>query len=178
MKCPIDGTTFEKHVQGSIELEECPVCRGLWFEQDALRKTKDEVEADLRWVDFDPWSSPNNVQAEWSARTCPQCSEKMASVIYPDTNITIEYCVREHGIWLDRGEFEAIVASLEETLNRTSLSDYVSASLKEAREIIGGGEGFVSEWKDFMTVMKLLQYRFLAENPRLAMVLASLPSLP
>jgi Zn-finger nucleic acid-binding protein len=179
MKCPIDGTTLEKHAKGSVELEECPVCRGLWFERGELRKTKDEVEADLNWVDFDPWSETNEVKAEWSARTCPQCNEKMAILIYPETDVTIEYCQKGHGIWLDNGEFEAIIKSLETMLNQASLSDYISDSLGEAREIITGGEGFVSEWKDFMTVMKLLEYRFLADHPRLAKVLASLQtSLP
>ena len=179
MKCPVDGTILDKHVISSIEVEECPQCRGIWFAEDALRRTKDEVEADLNWVDFDPWSGENNVEAKWSSRLCPVCNEKMASLQYPETNVTLEYCLKEHGIWLDAGEFEAIIGSLEARLNSTKLSDYITASIKEAREIISGREGFSSEWKDFLTVMKLLQLRFVVDHPNLATALTTLQaSLP
>jgi hypothetical protein len=46
--------------------------------------------------------------------------------------------------------------------------------LEEAKEIFVGDEGFVSEWKDFLTVTRLLQYRVLVENPKVAELLIAL----
>ncbi len=40
-------------------------------------------------------------------------------------------------------------------------------SLQEAREIVTGPESFLSEWKDFATVLRLMQYRLFVERPRL-----------
>jgi hypothetical protein len=54
------------------------------------------------------------------------------------------------------------------------LPEYVSAALTQGREVLTGGEGIASEWKDFASVVRLLEYRILAENPRLAEVLSAL----
>jgi len=40
-------------------------------------------------------------------------------------------------------------------------------SIKEAAEIITGPEAFISEWKDFATVLRMMQYRMFVENPKL-----------
>jgi Zn-finger nucleic acid-binding protein len=98
----------------------------------------------------------------------------MLQIAYGDTGVTVDYCHDGHGIWLDKGEFEAIVAALETEVISTDASEYVRASLQEARELFAGEEGFVSEWRDFLTVTRLLQYRVLAEHPRLAELLVAL----
>jgi hypothetical protein len=49
----------------------------------------------------------------------------------------------------------------------------VRAALAEARELLTGSEGVVSEWRDFTTVLRLLQYRFLIENPGAAAAIAA-----
>ena len=38
---------------------------------------------------------------------------------------------------------------------------------REAVEIIAGPESFMSEWKDFSTFFRMLQYRILVEKPGL-----------
>jgi hypothetical protein len=48
----------------------------------------------------------------------------------------------------------------------------VRSALAETRELFTGSEGVVSEWRDFATVLRLLQYRFLVENPRAAAAIA------
>lgn len=179
MKCPVDETTLEKHKIHSIDIEGCPRCRGLWFEKGELQDMKDIEEFDLRWMDFELWSDQNAFDAQWSSRPCPVCNKNMAAILYANTEVTVDYCVDEHGIWLDKGEFEKIIDSLQHELITMSLPEYIAASLEEAKEIISGDEGFVHEWKDFSTVMRFLQYRILAENPKLADVLTALSrSLP
>jgi hypothetical protein len=46
--------------------------------------------------------------------------------------------------------------------------------LEEAKDIFVGDEGFASDWKDFLTVSRLLQYRVLSENPKVAELLTAL----
>ena len=174
MECPIDGTILETHSVHSINVEECPQCRGLWFEQGELRKVKDEADPDLNWLDFDLWSDQSLFQVDWSSRNCPMCRKVLATISYADTGVTVEYWTDEHGIWLDKGEFKAIIKALETEVISKSASDYIKASLEEAKEIVVGSEGFVSEWKDFLTVTRFLQYRILAENPQLVDLLISL----
>jgi hypothetical protein len=98
----------------------------------------------------------------------------MATISYTATGVTVDYCAEGHGVWLDKGEFQAIIEALEKEIMSKDISDYVTASLEEAKEILIGDEGFVSEWKDFLTVARLLQYRVLVENPKVAELLTAL----
>ncbi len=98
----------------------------------------------------------------------------MATIMYATTGVTVDYCAEGHGIWLDKGEFQAIIEAFEKEILSKDISDYVAASLEEAKEILVGDEGFVSEWKDFLTVTRLLQYRVLVENPKVAELLTTL----
>jgi Zn-finger nucleic acid-binding protein len=174
MECPIDGTLLETHKIYSINVEECRQCRGLWFEEGELRKAKDESEIDLNWLDFDIWSDQEAFTTEWSSRKCPLCSKNMATISYGETGVAVDYCADGHGVWLDGGEFQAIIKALEAEISSKTASDYVTASLDEAKEIFTGDEGFISEWKDFLTVARMLQYRVLVENPKVAESLAAL----
>ena len=176
MKCPIDGSTLETHAFHSESVDECPQCKGIWFSPEELREAKDEVDPNLNWLDFDLWSDDASYQVEWSNRDCPQCNKKMATITYGETAIQVEYCLDRHGIWLDSGEFASIIDALEQELISKDSSDYLQATLSEAKEIVVGEEGFVSDWKDFLTVSRLLQFRLLAENPKLAELLVALQS--
>jgi Zn-finger nucleic acid-binding protein len=174
MECPTDGTKLESHTVHSVNIEECPQCRGFWFEEGELRKAKDESEPDLNWLDFDLWADQDFFNAEWSSRKCPHCGKNMVTISYADTGVAVDYCLDGHGIWLDKGEFQAIIDALSKEMTSKNISDFVKASLDEAKEIFVGEEGFVSEWKDFLTVTRLLQYRVLSENPRVAELLTTL----
>jgi hypothetical protein len=93
--------------------------------------------------------------------------------------VAIDTCVDEHGIWLDKGEFEAIIDSLKDEMLTMDTPAYIAASLEEAVEILSGDEGLISEWKDFGAVTRMLQLRILVDNPWLAKLLIALPgSLP
>jgi len=68
---------------------------------------------------------------------------------------------------LEYGEFGDIVTALTDELLTKPFSQYIKESLTEAREIITGPESFSSEWKDFATVLRMMQYRLFVEKPKL-----------
>jgi uncharacterized protein len=176
MECPVDGTKIETRTFEGVNVEECPQCGGLWFDKGEFRKAKDASEPDLSWLDFDLWSDHESMKADWSSRECPLCGKNMASISYAGTEVMVEYCTEEHGIWLDKGEFQAIIEALEAEVTTKDIPGYIASSLKEAGELLTGDEGFISEWKDFTTVVRFLQYRLLAENPKLAEFLVAFQS--
>ncbi|MEZ4546766.1 MAG: hypothetical protein R3B51_03175 [Thermodesulfobacteriota bacterium] len=49
--------------------------------------------------------------------------------------------------------------------------------MEEAKEIVTGHESFMSEWKDFSSVLKLMQYRLFVEKPKLVETLTELNTL-
>jgi Zn-finger nucleic acid-binding protein len=174
MECPVDGTELEGHTLRTVNVEGCSQCKGLWFEPDELRIAKDEAAPDLVWLDFDLWEDPDSFAAEWSSRKCPHCGGNLAALAYADTGVTVDSCPQGHGVWLDGGEFEALIQALEAEAETKDIPAYLSASLEEAKEILVGREGFISEWDDLVQVLRLLQYRVLAENPKLAELIRAL----
>jgi Zn-finger nucleic acid-binding protein len=150
-----------------VEVDECNQCKGIWFEDDELRKAKDSADSDLNWIDFEIWKHKDKSQARARNLACPQCSQTLVAVAYADTGVEIDYCPECKGTWLDKGEFKKVIDALTDELLTKSFSEYIKASLEEAKEIITGSESFVSEWKDFATVFRMMQYRLFVENPKL-----------
>lgn len=174
MECPIDGYKLEPRAFHGTIIDECVRCKGLWLNESELRKAKDEYAPDQNWLDFDLWSDQEALEVNWSSLKCPQCQKNMAIISYADTEVTIDYCADRHGIWLDKGEFQAIIEALDKEIASKDISGYITASFEEAKEIIGGDEGIISEWEDFMTITRLFQYRVLVDNPKLAELLTAL----
>lgn len=178
MKCPVDGSTLEKVTLSSVDVEKCPECQGLWFTKGEIRQAEEAEGVDENWMGFDLWSDHDAFKAEISSRKCPVCSKKLATIIYGPTQVKVDYCMEEHGVWLDQGEFESIIDSLRNELLSKSLPEYVSLSLDEAKEVFTGDKGPIHEWEDFQTVYRLLEYRILVDNPKLMDFLITLGRRP
>jgi len=166
-QCPDGHAGLQAKDIGPVEVDECQECKGIWLDSDELRQTKDATDSDLNWMDFEIWKHEDQFESKPSARDCPSCRKPMVSLRYGETEVEIDYCQSCRGTWLDQGELEKIIESLEQELLTKSFSDYMKESLQEAREIVTGPESFLSEWKDFATVLRLMQYRLFVERPRL-----------
>ena len=104
-------------------------------------------------MDFELWDHGDQFQISEKPIACPACSVPLVAIEYGDTGVAIDCCNGCRGVWLDAGEFGRIIAHLSEDLLATESSEYLRASLEEAKELITGPESFVSEWKDFVTVL-------------------------
>ena len=152
---------------GEVKIDECPQCQGMWFDQGEFHAAKDQADPDLNWMDFDIWKHEDRFQISTHPLKCPKDGKPMVAVDYDETGVEIDVCAECRGVWLDKGEFAKIIAALVQELETKDVSDYVKASLEEAREVVTGPDKFASEWKDFTTVLRLLQYRIFSEKPRL-----------
>jgi len=166
MKCPKCSVKMHKRMIDDIELDECRTCEGIWFDKDELRQVKDVSDSDLNWMDFDIWKHPEKFKASERKLDCPKCGIPMAVLNYADTEVEIDYCTECQGIWLDKGELEQIIASLEKEILSKSTNEYVKETVEEAKELLTRPESFISEWRDFKTILRFLQYRILSLQPR------------
>ena len=167
MNCPsCNSDLTEKSIQG-VKVHECEQCKGIWFEDGELREVKDITEPDTNWMDFEIWKHADRFKSEPRHLACPKCTQNMVAVDYDDTGVVINYCPQCKGTWLEKGEFKQIIEALNNEMANKPLSDYVKAGISEAVEIVAGPESFVSEWKDFSTFFRMLQYRILVEKPGL-----------
>lgn len=167
MDCPRCNKPMTTRKIGDVEADECTTCKGIWFDRGELRQAKDEVDHDLSWMDFDIWKHKDEFRIAAKPTKCPRCGINMAGVNYGETGVEVCVCSKCQGTWLDGGEFDKIVACLHEELETKTASDYVHESLEEAKEVFTGKEGLASEWKDFTTVLRMFEYRFFVEHPKL-----------
>lgn len=169
MKCPACQGKLEPIDCKGIEVDECVSCKGRWFDRDELRRAKDKEDDDIRWLDFDPFGEDaEKLSVPSEGRICPKCSKQMSSLKYSASGIIIDKCSSCGGIWLDHGEFERIVKYLEDLVLTKPAGQYTKDTFKQFVEILTGPEGVISEAKDFLAVLNLLQMRIAVENPKVA----------
>ena len=167
MNCPKCDQELQAHTIGTLEVDECENCNGIWFDEDELRKCKDQTDQDLNWMDFELWKHKDRFRVSNKAVQCPKCHIDMAAIDYDKTGVEIDHCIQCKGVWLDGGEFQKIIEGLSDELLAKSTLEYLRASLSEAKELITGPERFVSEWRDFLMVIRFMELRLFAENPKL-----------
>ncbi len=89
-----------------IEVDKCPACLGIWFDQGELQRIDQVVEPVL--IEF------RHIPSEYdqlTAMNCPKCAEHplMEKHEHPrDEQVIIDVCPSCQGIWLDGGELAAI----------------------------------------------------------------------
>jgi uncharacterized protein len=179
MKCPkCTDITLKKNKIDTIEIDECPNCNGVWFDKDELRQSKDIYDPDLNWMDFDIWKHKDQFKVLENSLSCPSCEKQMVVINYADTKVEIDYCPYCQGVWLDSGEFMKIINSLEKELKSMGAGSYLKETLREATDLFNGKEGFLSEWKDFKNVLRLMKYRVFIENPSLQKSVDTIKNIP
>jgi len=175
MICPLCKINFKKVIFYGVEVDYCPMCLGLWFEEDELRLAKDKKDKNLMWLDIDLWKDRKKFKIFLGERLCPACRLPLYEVYYSDSRIIVDFCSLCKGVWLDRGEFKRIIEYLKKKADKEMLKNYTKNLLTEVVEILIGPETLREEISDFLTVLKLLNYKLAAQYPTLTSIIYSLP---
>lgn len=175
MKCPLCKVDLAKSVLSGAEIDYCPKCLGLWFEEDELRLAKDNKDKDLNWLDIDLWQDKEKFRVSPSQKLCPSDRMPLYEVEYGDSGIKVDVCGIDRGIWLDRGEFKKIVQYLKEKADKEVLDNYLKNLKEELWEVFSGPEDLKDELEDFLTILKLFAYKFSAQHSAIAKIISGLP---
>jgi Zn-finger nucleic acid-binding protein len=157
-ECPHCRTNLHEIIPGGIKYDECSSCGGLFYDEDELRRAKDQALPDANWLDFDLFREAKEHPSDDGIR-CPKCSAGMTPVQYRDSGVTVDVCTKCKGVWLDKEEFSRILEHLDRAINSMTLPAYIVASIKQGIEILLRKESFISEWKDFTKVVYLMSLR-------------------
>ena len=166
---------MEKAILCNVEINYCPKCLGLWFEEDELRWAKDFRDRNLRWLDVDLWQEPDKFKISFGWKLCPSCRLPLYETRYGASKTKVDVCNVCHGIWLDRGEFKNIIQYLKKKVDLEVLNHYLTNLKEEFWEIFSGPETLKEEIDDFLTILKLLNYRFAVQHSTIAQIISSLP---
>ena len=175
MLCPICKKELKGAIFYGVEVDFCPNCLGLWFEEDELRLAKDTKDKELQWLDIDLWKDGKKFKIFPGIRLCPSCRLPLYEVYYGDSRIIIDICSLCKGIWLDRGEFKRIIEYLKDRADYEVLNNFAKNLLVEAAEILIGQETLREEILDFLTILKILNYKFLSRHSLISKIIFNLP---
>ncbi len=118
MQCQTCGhPQMEKMQYEGVEIEVCPRCGAKWLDNGELQRIVKLREERFDQAIIDEVSelakkSRSMPPAEISReRFCPKCNASMTPVNYQySSNIIIDRCPNNHGVWLDPEELEKIQA--------------------------------------------------------------------
>jgi Zn-finger nucleic acid-binding protein len=174
MICPRCQKELKQALFYNTEVDYCPNCLGLFFEEDELRFAKDEKDRNLVWLDIDLWRDEKKFKLNLGMRLCPYCRVPLYEVFYGSSNIVVDVCNICKGIWLDRGEFKKIINYLKENADKELLEKYSKNLFYEFKEIFSGPETIREEINDFLVLLKLLNYKFMARHPLIGRLIIEL----
>ena len=115
MRCPRDGAELSARIyEADVEIDECPTCRGTFLDHGELERIQAAIEKDHRKELAQP---VDTMSEEFAAEReealplidCPRCGVRMERRRYGlGSQTVIDACPDGHGLWLDRGELEAL----------------------------------------------------------------------
>jgi len=175
MTCPLCKKPLDRAILYGIEINFCPNCLGLFFEAEELRLAKDQRDRSLRWLDIDLWKDKTKFKISPGIRLCPFCRLPLYEIYYGDSQIIVDVCNLCQGIWLDRSEFKKIIEYLKKKADFELLESYAKNLTEEFWEIFTGPENLREEILDFLTILKLLNYKFATQYPTITKIISQLP---
>lgn len=121
MKCPNCDAELVQTKRDGVDMEVCPSCQGMWLTRQELNQLEDEV------FDFgDDEKGSLMLDAQPSARKCPECGKLMRTFEYRFYELELDYCEDQHGFWLDAGEDKRVLELMkkeEKNLGRKVLAE-------------------------------------------------------
>jgi uncharacterized protein len=98
-KIPLVRTEYQR----GTEVYWCSLCSGIWVDGEELYEI----------LQISPDAIPVAVRKD--NKVCPRCGSRLFyPVNFQDTGIIIDICEKCKGIWFDRGELQAIKATVRE----------------------------------------------------------------
>ena len=175
MTCPRCGGRTRKRRIKSVQVDRCPACGGTWFAAGKLQLLKNRERAgDYCWIDIDLWRDRRQFRAGRQQRlVCPRDGRPMITVRYGTSRVRVDICSACRGIWLDRAEYDKIVAYLEKRVNTETVQGYLRDLEEEFVEFFTGRKGLTAELAGLTKVLHLLELRFTVQHPRIASTLRS-----
>ncbi len=88
---------------GSINLDRCPECQGIWFDKGELDRVNDCV-----WTNVEEMTLGRARAADEKLR-CPRC-QGILDALSPldDQELVLDRCPSCLGFWLDKGELDRV----------------------------------------------------------------------
>lgn len=137
MKCPACFNALRELQVGSLVVDVCHGCGGIWFDAFELQRVDEEAEvAGERLLQID--HDPRVVVDPSRKRECPRCEgvKLHRHFFSAKRRVQVDQCPNCAGYWLDAGELAAIRAeNSEETQGGAQQTILTGATLRYLYEL-------------------------------------------
>jgi Zn-finger nucleic acid-binding protein len=105
MQCPVCKNSMVILELDKVEIDYCPSCKGIWLDSGELELLIQSNESEKH---ISHLNIAKNVEEK--KYRCPICGKKMDKVEYQDSEIIIDKCKKDHGLWFDKGELNSLLS--------------------------------------------------------------------
>ncbi|BDQ02734.1 MAG: hypothetical protein KatS3mg036_1018 [Ignavibacterium sp.] len=122
MNCPVCKEPMIILELNKVEIDFCPNCSGIWLDEGELELlySIDKPDNELQKLFQQTTSSKEK------SYKCPICRKRMIKTQFSNTDLILDRCPQNHGIWFDKGELEKVL-----TIKSNSSSEKILALLKD-----------------------------------------------
>lgn len=94
---------------------------------------------------------------------------KLRSIIFGHSGVVIDSCPKCHGVWLDRGEYDAIIHFLHEAATNSTTKEISQELRDDLKKIVSGEgpEGRLAELGDATAAIEALANTVIFDHPGL-----------
>lgn len=117
MQCPVCKNSMVILELDKVEIDYCPSCKGIWLDSGELELL---VESKSNEKMFKQFKAAKNIKEK--KYRCPICKKKMDKVEFENSNIMLDKCKNDHGLWFDKGELNSLLGIREVNNNNKILS--------------------------------------------------------
>ena len=113
MVCPVCESAMIVVEYHDVELDYCHGCKGVWFDSGELELLLESHRLEEGKAFLDDILGAQEAVSPEKKRKCPICGHKMRkTAIAEQSEILIDMCRDEHGLWFDGGEVTQLMRHL------------------------------------------------------------------
>ncbi|MFH2009786.1 MAG: zf-TFIIB domain-containing protein [bacterium] len=107
MNCPKCKVEMSAHTVVGIEVDKCPDCEGIYFDQGELDQLL--TQGAPEGTDNPEYSAISD-QKDMELGTCPRCDQEMEPYLGP-RNLRLDRCNDCNAVFLDQGELSELLST-------------------------------------------------------------------
>ena len=110
LTCVKCTSVLDKARVGDVEVDLCPSCGGLWLDHGEVERLGRGKPEDLERLRTALVGKTQPDAASETTTSCPACPGQLKEVKLGP--VTIDYCAKCHGLFLDKGELDSAVKAV------------------------------------------------------------------
>ncbi len=162
MNCPRCKRELSEGLYEDYSISRCAACGGIWVDGKALLGIIDkrkEIMPEEALEAARNWRSSVVPKKELDNElSCPSCKAELSRAVYGyDSGIIIDRCTTGCGVWLDKGELEALQAFDEiwdvkarKMFEEKGLERLFEEETEEEKELRGANSGILGRLADIL----------------------------